>query len=74
MSDLVTRIREIEVQAHKWNTATDRETFLNKFEHASDPVIAEARLISDDCVDTVHAMLDEILIELGHLDASERQT
>lgn len=54
--------------------APDAADFMPAFAAEADIIVDAASAVSDDALDTAHKMIDEILIELGYMDASERQT
>ena len=52
----------------------DPADFMPAFCGEADDIVDAAAAISDDAVEGAHQAIDEILMELGYMDASERQT
>lgn len=52
----------------------DPADFMPAFCGEADDIVDAAAAISDDAVEGAHQAIDEILIELGYMDASQRQT
>ena len=52
----------------------DPADFMPAFCGEADDIVDAAAAISDDAVEGAHQAIDEILMELGYMDVSERQT
>ncbi|MGH8073670.1 MAG: hypothetical protein ACREO4_06305 [Lysobacter sp.] len=69
------RIAELRLSAEQWKAEDpDPAQFMPEFSGAADCIIDDAAELSDDALGSAHMLIDEILIELGYMDASERQT
>ena len=64
------RIHAVELKA----ASPDPADFMPAFCGEADDNVEAAEAISDDALESAHQAIDEILIELGYMDASERQT
>ena len=64
------RLRAVELKA----ASPDPADFMPAFGGEADDIVDAASTISEDALDAAHQAIDEILIELGYMDGSQRQT
>lgn len=74
-ADIRQQIYRLRLYADELKAATPGQAdFMPAFAAEADLIVDAAELVSDDALDGAHQMIDEILIELGYMDPSERQT
>ncbi|KGM54194.1 hypothetical protein N799_09955 [Lysobacter arseniciresistens ZS79] len=72
---LLQRLRQLRNDAARLKAEVpDPADFMPAFAGEADGILEDADRLGGDCWESASHMVDEILIDLGYMDAAERQT